>query len=83
MLPTVLKVHVPLLGAVQRYHIDLPPPLPTWAGSPGSFVAAIFVPVTAPEVPLMTWAKAKLSLPGGVKATKEAALTAMPPGVVT
>src|SRR6185503_9124080 len=33
-------------------------------GSPGSFVAAMFVPFTVPEQPVIACALAKLSLPG-------------------
>src|ERR1700722_2423740 len=65
-----LAVHVsnrydPVTGTVHLYHIDAPPRLSWMVCSPGSTVAPTLVPVTDPEVPLIIFALAKLSLAGG------------------
>ena len=49
--PAVMIVAWPDAGAVQLYQTDLPPALPAWSGSPVSFVAFTFVPLTVPLVP--------------------------------
>src|SRR6266404_3943561 len=65
-LPRVSIVTLPVLGACHRYQTDLVlVGLSGLFGSPASFVAAIFVPVTLPEHPLTTCALAKLSFGGG------------------
>ena len=82
-LPWVLKVQIPLLGAVQRYQTDLPPSLPAWLGSPVSLVAVVLLPTRVPLTPLMARALPKLSLAGPESGVNDAALTAVPPGVPT
>jgi hypothetical protein len=52
----------PEAGACQLYQTDLPPTLPAWFGSPGSFVAPTLVPLTIPLLPERTCAAAKASL---------------------
>jgi hypothetical protein len=58
-----------VVGAVQRYHTELPDPVGTVSGSPGSSEAPTFVPETEPVVPeaVMSVAASKLSF-GGVTA---------------
>src|SRR5438105_3169238 len=62
--PTVSTVAVPLAGAVQRYQTEAPPALPAWLGSPDSFAAPAFEPVTVPLAPEIACAFAKLSFAG-------------------
>src|SRR5689334_14218789 len=59
-------VSVALADAVHRYQTECAPTLPAWFGSPDSFVAATFVPVTVPDVPAIDWAAANGSFAGGV-----------------
>ena len=61
----VSKVTRPEVDACHLYHTLAPPcSFKTWLGSPVSFVAPIFVPVTLPEFPLSACALAKSSLKG-------------------
>ncbi len=39
LLPLVLKVAIPCAGATQLIHTEEPPTLPSWLGSPASWVA--------------------------------------------
>ncbi len=61
LVPQVSKVAHPLDGAVQWNQTDLPPN----TGSPVSFVAPMFVPLTVPPSPEISWEDAKSSF-GGV-----------------
>src|SRR5205807_3964621 len=62
--PTVSTVTEPAAGATQRYQIETPPALPAWFGSPDSFVALAFEPVTVPLEPEIARAFAQLSFAG-------------------
>ena len=53
-----------LVEAVQAHHNDLPPAFPAWLGSPTSFVADVFVPVTRLLTDAMLRAFANWSLIG-------------------
>ena len=50
--PRVVRVTLPLAGAVNRHHTDWPPPEPLCTGSPGSAVASTLVPVTTVDRPV-------------------------------
>ena len=58
-------------GAVHAYQTEWPPALPAWFGSPGSFVAPTFEPLTTPFVSFSTVAFANMSfetpVPGPVE----------------
>src|SRR6266566_9027895 len=54
VLPSVVMVRSPLVGAVQDHHTDEPPMLPAWSGSFLCFVALMFEPVTVIFVPMRT-----------------------------
>src|SRR5438128_1115618 len=73
--PAVAKVAWPVAGAVHVYQTEAPPMFPAGFGSPASFVASTFEPVTLPVGPLRTCALAKLSLAG---AAADAAVVAIP-----
>jgi hypothetical protein len=60
----VSRVTSPSVGATQRYQIELVAGDPAWFGSPGSAVASVLSFVTEPQVPVITWAAAQLSLAG-------------------
>jgi len=45
LLPAVVTLIEPVLGARKFHHSDLPPALPAWFGSPGSFVAVLLLVV--------------------------------------
>ena len=83
LLPDVLKVQSPALGAVQVNQTDLPPALPAWAGSPASLVAVRLSELTVPELPVIARALAKLSLLTPLVSVKLEALVAVPPGDLT
>src|SRR3984957_7320293 len=57
--------YVPFAGTVHLYQTEAPPALSWMFCSPGSSVAPTLVPLTDPEVPVITCAWAKLSLAGG------------------
>src|SRR5436190_4679903 len=72
-----------LVSGVHFHHSDLPPAFPAWAGSPNSFVAAVFVPFTSVFTPGMTMALANASLlgaaPGAAAADNNTPTTNIPP----
>src|SRR5215472_16476546 len=83
VLPSVETVTYPSCGARQDHHTDLPPGLPAWLGSPGSFVALILFPVTTTFVPEINVAAANMSLvgagcPGAGKTTPSITTTIKP-----
>ena len=52
VLPSVVMMTSPLVGAVQLHQIELPPILPAWFGSPDSLFAPTFDPVVVMFVPV-------------------------------
>src|SRR5439155_4969205 len=54
VLPSVVIVRSPLVGAVQDHQTEAPPTLPAWSGSFLCFVALMFEPVTLIFVPIRT-----------------------------
>src|SRR6266487_3094198 len=54
VLPSVVIVRSPLVGAVQDHQTEAPPTLPAWSGSRFCLVAPIFEPVTVIFVPIRT-----------------------------
>ena len=67
LLPMVSTWTVPADVAVQAHHTDLPPMLPARLGSPASFVAFIFVPVSVAVVPTIGVRLAKLLFVGPIE----------------
>src|SRR5690242_6100125 len=65
LLPEVELVTLPDAGAVQNHQTDAPPAVyETIEGSPASFVAPTFEPVTFADEPLRTVALANISFTG-------------------
>ena len=63
-LTCVSRLTCPLDGAVHFHHIELPPLLPAWLGSPTSFVASRLVLLVLPEFPVIAKRLANISFAG-------------------
>ena len=84
LLPAVFRLTLPLDGAVQVHHTDLPPALPATVGSPDCLVAFTLVPFKLNDVPATTEAFANASFTGVVVLTVSTTEVAdVPPGVLT